>query len=88
MLATLNKLVAETEQTKALMMTELKPSASLRNRANKADELRARVKDAIEEGRIEEEIPGLKLEKVYSSESTKQVMIARVSVVPSSWDWR
>jgi len=41
--------------------------------------LEAKVKAAIvEEGRIEEDIQGVKMEKVCSKVSTKQAMIARV----------
>lgn len=37
------------------------------------------VTKAIEEGRIEEDIPGIEMERVFSKASTKQAMIARVS---------
>ena len=83
MLATHQKLLTEAERMTALMTTEPNPSASRKKRAREARKLEARVKAAIEEGRIEEDIPGVKLEKVYSRESTKQVMIARVSTPPS-----
>lgn len=66
----------------ALMTVESSPSSSKKRRAREAHKLEARVRLAIEEGRIEEDIPGVKLEKVYSKESTKQVMIARVSTLP------
>lgn len=84
MLATHQRLVAEAERATALMTIETNPSASKKKRAREARELEASVRAAIDEGRIEEDIPGLKLEKVYSKESTKQVMIARVSMPPPS----
>ena len=84
MVVTHQKLLAEAERMTALMTIEPNPSASRRTRVRDARELQARVKAAIEEGRIEEDIPGVKLEKVYSKESTKQVMIARVSILPPS----
>ena len=70
----------------ALMTIEPNPSISRKKRVREARRLEARVKAAIEEGRIEEDIPGVKLEKVYSRESTKQVMIARVSMLSPSCD--
>jgi ubiquitin carboxyl-terminal hydrolase 1 len=82
MLATHQKLLAEAERMTALMTIEASPSSSKKKRALDARKLEARVRAAIEEGRIEEDIPGVKLEKVYSKESTKQVMIARVSMLP------
>jgi len=84
MLATHQKLLAEAERVTALITIESNPSTSKKKRARDARKLEARVRAAIEEGRIEEDIPGVKLEKVYSRESTKQVMIARVSMLPAS----
>ena len=84
MLATHRRLLAEAERTTALVTIESNPSSSVKKRARDARQLHARVKAAIEEGKIEEDIPGVKLEKVYSKESTKQVMIARVSMLPFS----
>ena len=82
MLATHQKLLTEAERVTALMTIEPNPSISKKKRARDARKLETRVRTAIEEGRIEEDIPGVKLEKVYSRESTKQVMIARVSILP------
>lgn len=53
-------------------------SSSKKKRAREARKLASRVKAALTEGRIEDEIRGVKLEKVFSRESTKQAMIARV----------
>jgi ubiquitin carboxyl-terminal hydrolase 1 len=88
MLATHQRLLAEAERATALMTIESSPSPARKKRAKVARELEASVRAAIEEGRIEEDIPGVKLEKVYSRESTKQVMIARVSMLPPSCDRR
>ena len=68
----------------ALMTIDSNPTPSKKKRAREVRKLEARVRTAIEEGRIEEDIPGVKLEKVYSRESTKQVMIARVSMLSPS----
>lgn len=84
MIATHRKLLAEAERLAALLATDPDSSLSKKKRARDARRLEVRVKAAIDAGRIEEDIPGVKLEKVYSTESTKQVMIARVSVLPSS----
>ena len=86
MLATHQRLLADAERATALMTIEPNPSVSRKKRAREARRLEGRVKAAIEDGRIEEDIPGVKLEKVYSRESTKQVMIARVSTPPPSCD--
>ena len=86
MVATHQKLLAEAERVTALMTIEPNPSPSRKKRVKEARKLEGRVRAAIEEGRIEEDIPGVKLEKVYSKESTKQVMIARVSVALPSCD--
>jgi ubiquitin carboxyl-terminal hydrolase 1 len=88
MLATHQKLLAEAERVAALMTIESNPSSSRKKRVRDVRRLEAHVRAAIEEGRIEEDIPGVKLEKVYSKESTKQVMIARVSMLSPSCDRR
>jgi len=81
MVATHQRLLAEVGRVAALMTIDSNPSSSKKKRARDIRKLEARVKAAIDEGRIEEDIPGVKLEKVYSRESTKQVMIARVSTL-------
>jgi ubiquitin carboxyl-terminal hydrolase 1 len=86
MVATHQKLLAEAERVTALMTIDPNPTPSRKKRVREARRLEGRVKAAIEEGRIEEDIPGVKLEKVYSRESTKQVMIARVSLLLLSFD--
>ena len=50
---------------------------------NRLAELRAAEKmvaKAIEEGRIEDDLPGITMERVFSKASTKQAMVARVSI--------
>lgn len=54
-------------------------SSSKRKRAREARALEAKVKLALKEGRIEDDIKGVQMEKVFSRASTKQAMIARVS---------
>lgn len=79
MLATYQRLLQEAERLTALVSVDPNASQSKRKRARDARKLEARVKAALDEGRIEEDVPGVKLEKVYSPESTKQAMVARVS---------
>ncbi|CAL1700068.1 unnamed protein product [Somion occarium] len=76
MIFTYKKLEEEAERlTEAAGAHEASPSK--KKRAREARKLAARVKAALDEGRIEEDIRGVKMEKVLSRESTKQAMIAR-----------
>ncbi|THH31899.1 hypothetical protein EUX98_g2262 [Antrodiella citrinella] len=52
-------------------------SSSKRRRAREARAMETRVKSALDEGRIEDDIKGLQMEKIFSRASTKQAMIAR-----------
>jgi ubiquitin carboxyl-terminal hydrolase 1 len=61
------------------MNTDPNPSTSKKKRVKEAKKLETRVKLALEEGRIEDDIKGVKMDKVFSKASTKQAMIARVS---------
>ncbi|KAF7795265.1 hypothetical protein EIP86_006417 [Pleurotus ostreatoroseus] len=59
------------------LVSSSSPSSSKRRRAREARKLAVKVKQALEEGRIEEDIKGVKMERVISGASTKQAMIAR-----------
>ena len=74
MLATHRRLLADIE---TLSKVE-NPSTSKKKRLKETKKMETKVKTAIEEGRIEDEIPELRMEKVFSAMSTKQSMIARV----------
>jgi len=82
MLATYERLQAEaekhTEAVSSASPEEGSVSSSKKKRAREARKLESRVKAAIDEGRIEEDLKGVKMEKVFSRCSTKQSMIARV----------
>lgn len=78
MLATYKRLVSEAEKATEAVSADHEASSSKKKRAREARKLEARVKAALDEGRIEEDIKGVKMEKVYSRCSTKQAMIARV----------
>jgi hypothetical protein len=86
MIATHQKLVQEAARMTAAAEGDSNPSSSKRRRAREARKLESRVKAALEEGRIEEDIKGVRMEKVYSRASTKQAMIARVSATIIMWD--
>ncbi|KAH9927275.1 uncharacterized protein B0H18DRAFT_1003829 [Fomitopsis serialis] len=77
MLATYRRLEVEAEKLTELANADQDPTASKKKRAREARKLVARVKAALDDGRIEEDIKGVKMEKVFSRASTKQAMIAR-----------
>lgn len=72
--------MGEADKLAEAMNADPNPSASKKKRAKEARKLETKVKLALEEGRIEEDIKGVKMEKVFSKASTKQAMIARVSL--------
>jgi ubiquitin carboxyl-terminal hydrolase 1 len=77
MLATHQRLVQDYEKLKVAVESEPNPSTSKKKRYKEAKRMEAKVKAALAEGRIEEDIKDLKMEKVFSKASTKQAMIAR-----------
>jgi ubiquitin carboxyl-terminal hydrolase 1 len=58
--------------------TDAPETPSRKKRISNAHKLVRRVKAALEEGRIEDDIKGVTLDKVISRSSTKQTMLARV----------
>ncbi|KAJ2928252.1 hypothetical protein H1R20_g8840, partial [Candolleomyces eurysporus] len=56
---------------------DAKPSASKKKRLKEVKKMEARVQAALDEGRIEDDLKDVRMEKVFSSASTKQAMIAR-----------
>lgn len=79
MLATLSKLTADEEKLTAVA-SQPDASKSKKRKAREVQELKRAVQEALDGNKIEEDIPGLDLQKVTSSASSKQAMIARVSV--------
>ncbi|EJF62254.1 cysteine proteinase [Dichomitus squalens LYAD-421 SS1] len=77
MLATYKRLEEEANRTTEAAAAINDPTSSKKKRARDSRKLLARVKAALDEGRIEEDIKGVKMEKVCSRASTKQSMIAR-----------
>ena len=89
MLATLEKLRGDVEKADRLVAENVnvdgeraKEPANRKRRMREARKFEARVVAALEDGRIEEDIKGVTLERVVSPSSTKHTMIARVSTIP------
>jgi hypothetical protein len=60
---------------------EMNPSNSKKKRLKEYRRMEARVQSALEQGRIEEDLKDVRMERVVSL-ATKQAMIARVSLLP------
>jgi len=80
MMVTHKKLKQEADRLAAAVNADPNVSASKKKRAKDARKLEIKVQTALEHSRLEEDIKGVKLEKVFSKASTKQAMIARVSL--------
>lgn len=78
MRATLHRLEQDAERLTTEAGKSSHVSQSKKKRAREARRLALRLRTALEEGRIEEDIKGVKIEKVFSRASTKQAMVARV----------
>jgi hypothetical protein len=76
---TLRRLEQDTERLAAEASKSASVSQSKKKRLREVRRFALRLKTALEEGRIEEDIKGVKIEKVFSRASTKQAMVARVS---------
>ncbi|CAG7848422.1 SubName: Full=Related to UBP1-ubiquitin-specific protease {ECO:0000313/EMBL:CCA71698.1} [Serendipita indica DSM 11827] len=79
MTATLRKL--EADAIRIATPVDGVETSSRKKRTKDVKKLAAKVKEALETGRIEEDIKGVTLEKVISKSSTKQAMIARAPPV-------
>ncbi|KAI0248815.1 hypothetical protein BJV78DRAFT_1276405 [Lactifluus subvellereus] len=77
MRATLRRLEQDAERLTTAQAGKSSVSQSKKKRVREVKRLALRLKTALEEGRIEEDIKGVKIEKVFSRASTKQAMIAR-----------
>ncbi|KAJ7587151.1 hypothetical protein C8J56DRAFT_891041 [Mycena floridula] len=75
--ATHRRLLQEAETLEEALRASSKPSASKKRRLKDVRKMEMRVKAALDEGRIEEELKDIRMEKVISGVSTKQAMIAR-----------
>lgn len=77
MKATHLKLRQEADRLAAAVNADPTASISKKKRVKEARKLELRVQSALDHGRLEEDVKGVKLEKVFSRASTKQAMIAR-----------
>lgn len=81
MLATHKRLMLERTKLTEVAGSDSKTSQSKKKRMKEIRRMEAQVKAAIDEGRIEEDFKDIRLEKVFSKASTKQAMVARVSLL-------
>lgn len=80
--ATYKRLNEEAERIQASISKDgSSVSTSKKKRLREVRKLGARVKSAIDEWRIEDDVKGVTMERVFSKVSTKQAMIARVRLV-------
>lgn len=79
LLATSRRLETEYRTLEEAARPEARPTESKKRRLAAVRKMKNRVNAALEEGRIEDDLKDVRLEKVYSDLSTKQAMIARVS---------
>ena len=76
--STYHRLQREVHALEEATKPDAKPSSSKKRRLKEAKRMQARVKAAITQGRIEDDLKDIRLDKVTSPASTKQSMIARV----------
>ncbi|KAG6809578.1 hypothetical protein H0H92_015699 [Tricholoma furcatifolium] len=77
LIATHKRLLVDIRTLEEATRPEAKPSSSKKKRLKEVKKMEKRVLTALEEGRIEDDIPDVRIEKVFSKASTKQAMIAR-----------
>jgi hypothetical protein len=77
-IATRERLAQEADRLERIVLADPQASVSKKRRAKEARKLELKVRASLEHGRLEEDMRGIKLEKVFSRASTKQAMIARV----------
>ncbi|KNZ78630.1 Ubiquitin carboxyl-terminal hydrolase 16 [Termitomyces sp. J132] len=77
LVATHKRLIDEVQILEEATRPEANPSASKKKRLRDVRKMQRRVHAALEEGRIEDNLPDVRIERVMSKASTKQAMIAR-----------
>ncbi|GLB34223.1 putative peptidase C19 family protein [Lyophyllum shimeji] len=77
MLSTHKRLLNEIRALEEATRPDVKPSNSKKRRLKEVKKMEKRVKAALDEGRIEDDLPDVRMDKVFSKASTKQAMIAR-----------
>jgi ubiquitin carboxyl-terminal hydrolase 1 len=78
MLATHKRLLSEIKALEETTRSEAKPSGSRKRRLKDVYKMERQVRTAVEEGRIEDDLRNVRMDKVFSIASSKQAMIARV----------
>ena len=81
-IATHERLTLEAERLEKVVSSDAQATNSKKRRAKDARKLEARLRASLDHGRLEEDVKGVKLDKVLSRASTKQAMIARVYLSP------
>lgn len=81
-MATVKRLQQEIIKLEGETGSDKKPSNSKKERLKRVRKMEAKVRKAVAEERIEDDIKDIRMEKVVSPASTKQAMIARVRSVP------
>ena len=79
-IATHRRLAQEAERLERLVSSDAHASISRKRKAKDARKLEMKLRASLEHGRLEEDVKGVKLDKVFSKASTKQAMIARVCI--------
>jgi len=80
-IATHERLVLEAERLERLVSSDPQATISKRRKAKDARKLEVKLRASLDHGRLEEDVKGVKLDKVLSRASTKQAMIARPPLV-------
>lgn len=77
-IATHERLVLEAERLERFVNADPQATISKKRKAKDARKLEVKLRASLDHGRLEEDVKGVKLDKVLSRASTKQAMIARV----------
>jgi ubiquitin carboxyl-terminal hydrolase 1 len=78
MLTTHKRLLQDIKTLEEATRPEAQPSASKKRRLKEVYKMERQVRTVLEEGRIEEDLRNVRMDKVFSKASSKQAMIARV----------
>jgi ubiquitin carboxyl-terminal hydrolase 1 len=81
-IATHERLALDAERLEKLVSSDAQATISKKRKAKEARKLEAKLRASLDHGRLEEDVKGVKLDKVLSRASTKQAMIARVYSSP------
>ena len=87
MIATHERLALEAERLERLVSSDTQATISRKRRAKEVRKLEMKLRASLDHGRLEEDVRGVKLDKVFSRASTKQAMIARVCYQLGSIMW-